>query len=119
MILFHLQEIRKEFLLEHPNDDHKEEEALIEALEAKKTKSVLSVEEHELAMQPHKAGDYHWPWDAYQAVCWLFNKELNALDKSTRDHMDKATFGKRMKTAHEWFNGLSKQKKREAELAAK
>jgi hypothetical protein len=49
----------------------------------------------------------------------LFNKELNALDKSTRDHMDKATFGKRMKTAHEWFNGLSKQKKREAELAAK
>jgi predicted RNA-binding protein with RPS1 domain len=116
--LFHLQAIRKEFLKDLPEDDREEEEAVIEALEAKKNESKLSVEERELAARPDKAGDYRRPWDAYRAACRLFKEELDALDKSTRDHNDKSTFGKRTKTAHEWFDGLSKQKKREAELAA-
>ena len=44
--------------------------------------------------------------------------ELNDVDRSSQDQADKSTFGKRTKTAHKWFDGLSKEKKREAELAA-
>ena len=40
------------------------------------------------------------------------------MDKSTRDQRDKSTFGKRTKTAHKWFDRLSKEKKREAEKVA-
>ncbi|KIM52189.1 hypothetical protein SCLCIDRAFT_11947 [Scleroderma citrinum Foug A] len=63
------------------------------------------------------AGEYKRPWDAFRARCWLFKEELNDVDKSSRDHTNKSTFSKRTKTVHEWFDGLSKEKKREAELA--
>ena len=37
---------------------------------------------------------------------------------STRDQKDRSTFRKRTKTAHEWFDLLLKEKKREAEKVA-
>jgi len=66
----------------------------------------------------HRKLEYKRPWDAFQAGCQLFKDELNDVDRSSQDQADKLTFGKRTKTAHKWFDGLSKEKKREAELAA-
>ena len=98
--------------------DREEEEAAIQGLEIKRNSSKISAEEREAAARPQKAGDYKREWDAYQAACRLFKDELNAVDKSSRDQTDRSTFGKRTKTAHEWFDGLSKEKKKEAERAA-
>ena len=78
----------------------------------------ISAEECEADAHPQKAGEYRKPWDAFRAGSRLFKEELNDLDNSSRDRADKATFGKRTKTAHEWFDALPKEKKREAELAA-
>ena len=90
----------------------------MEALETKNNCTKISAEEREAAAQPQKAGEYKREWDAFRAAGRLFKDELDALDKSSRDQKDKSTFGKRTKTAHEWFDGLSKEKKREAEKVA-
>ena len=109
--------IRKEWVKRLSESDREEEEAALQALEIKRNSSKISAEEREAATQPQKAGDYKREWDAYRAACQLFKDKLDTVDKSSRDQTDQSTFGKRTKTAHEWFNGLSKEKK-EAERAA-
>ena len=99
------------------NSDLEDEQAAVDTLETKKKDRKVSAKEHEADARPQKAGDYRKPWDAFRAACRLFKDELNALDKSSRDAADKSTFGKRTRTAHVWFEGLPKEKKREAELA--
>jgi len=98
--------------------DLKDEEDAVETAEAKKRHSKISAAECEAAARPQKAREYKRPWDAFWAGCRLFKDELNDVDRSSWDQANKSTFGKRTKTAHEWFDGLSKEKKREAELAA-
>jgi len=98
--------------------DLEDEENGVETAEAKKHHSKISAAEHEAAARPQKAGEYKRPWDAFWAGCRLFKDELNDVDRSSRDQANKSTFGKRTKTTHKWFNGLSKEQKREAELAA-
>ena len=97
--------------------DFEDEEDAVETAEAKKWHSKISAAEREAAAHP-QAGGYKRPWDAFRAGCQLFKNELNDVDRSSWDQADKSTFGKRTKTTHEWFDGLSKEKKREAELAA-
>ena len=98
--------------------DLEDEEDAVETAEAKKWHSKISAAECEATAHPQKAREYKRPWDAFQAGCQLFKDKLNDVDRSSWDQADKSTFGKRTKTTHEWFNGLSKEKKREAELAA-
>jgi len=110
--------IRKEYLRHLADSDQEDEESAINTSEEKRHHMKISAEEHKQAARPQKAGDYRRLWDAFRAACKLFKDELDALDKASRDQTDKLTFRKRMKTVHEWFEGLSKEKKREAELAA-
>ena len=98
--------------------DLEDETAAVEASELKKKDLKISAEEREAAARPQKAGDYRKSWDAYRAACRLFKDELNDLNKASRNLADKSTFGQRTKTAHEWFDGLPKDKKREAELVS-
>ena len=112
------QAIRQQFIKALPDSDREDEEAAIQALETKKSSAKISAEECEAAARPQKAGEYRREWDAFRAAGRLFKDDLDAVDKSSRDQRDKSTFGKRTKTAHEWFDGLSKEKKREAEKVA-
>ena len=116
--MFDPKAIRKEYLRHLADSDQEDEESAIDTSEDKRHHMKISAEECEQAARPKTAGDYRRPWDAFRATCKLFKDELDALDKASRDQTDKSTFGKRTKTAHEWFEGLSKEKKREAELAA-
>jgi len=110
--------IRKEYLRHLADSDQEDEESAIDASEDKRHHMKISAEEREQATCPQKAGDYRRLWDAFRAACKLFKDELDTLNKASRDQTDKLMFGKRMKTTHQWFEGLSKEKKREAELAA-
>ena len=110
--------IRKEFIKRLSDSDCDDEEATIEALETKSNCTKISAEEQEAAARPHKTGEYKREWDAFRAACRLFKEELDALNMSTRDQKDRSTFRKRTKTAHEWFDLLPKEKKREAEKFA-
>jgi len=116
--LFDPKAIRKEYLRHLADSDQEDEESAIDASEDKRHHMKISTEEHEQAACPQKVRDYRRLWDAFRAACKLFKDELDALDKASRDQTDKLTFRKRTKTTHEWFKGLSKEKKREAELAA-
>ena len=116
--LLDFQAIRQQFIKALPDSDREDEETAIQALETKKNSAKISAEEREAAARPQKAGEYRREWDTFRAAGRLFKDDLDAVDKSTRDQRDKSTFGKRTKTAHEWFDGLSKEKKREAEKVA-
>ena len=116
--LLGFQAIRQQFIKALPDSDHKDEETTIQALETKKNSAKVSAEERGAAARPQKAGEYRREWDTFRAAGRLFKDDLDAVDKSTRDQRDKSTLGKRTKTAHEWFDGLSKEKKREAEKVA-
>lgn len=84
-----------------------------------KTRITLNAEDREIAARPTQAGEYTKPWDAYRAAQRLFKEEVDELDELSRDKKDKNSFGARTKALREWWSTLSKEKKDEAEAAAK
>ena len=93
-----------------------EELSICKSLE--QTRTALNAEDREIGARPTQAGKYTKPWDAYHAAQHLF-EEVDELDELSRDKKDKSDFGVHTKALRQWWSTLLKEKKDEAEAAAK